>query len=198
MVKTSKKDIKESKEEIEEDVNEDTTINLNNNPIRHSCIRVYSKYFGKRLSKTQIEHIEIGIFNNTYKVCEEHNIPMNWECQHFIDTYTNISRTLCENMLYYSQDIVDKILNGEIECHLLASMSPQELNPSIWSSLVDKYNEKMKNAHEMKMVSMSDHIVCRKCKGREIMYNEYQSRKADEGSTTAYTCLKCNYKWKRS
>lgn len=168
------------------------------NEIRTNCIKVFTKYLVKKLSKTQIENIEIGIFNNSCQICEKNNIPRNWDSQHFVDIYNRVSTSLCANILSYSQDIIDRILNNEIDCYTLASMSPQELNPLIWKEPVEKYNEKMKNAYEMNMVSMSDHIVCMKCKSREIVYNEYQSRKADEGSTTAYTCLKCNNKWRRS
>jgi DNA-directed RNA polymerase subunit M/transcription elongation factor TFIIS len=77
-------------------------------------------------------------------------------------------------------------------------MKPTELNENIWKDLLDKYKDKLKNAYEVKMVSMSDHIVCRKCKSREIVYYEFQCRKADEGSSTAYTCLNCNFKWKKN
>jgi DNA-directed RNA polymerase subunit M/transcription elongation factor TFIIS len=163
--------------------------------------RVYKKLYellGEILDEKNIMNIEIGIYNKSLNYSKEKNIPLTWKCSHFINIYLNKSISIYSNLKYYNKDLIEKLKNGEIKSENVGFMNREELCPLKWNDLIENYNEKVKNAYEIKIASMSDHIVCRKCKSKKIAYNEFQSRKADEGSSTAYTCLKCNYKWKKN
>lgn len=150
------------------------------------------------IANTKIKNIEISIYNYTITYCQRYNIPLNFECPHFEDTYVRIAIGIYSNIKYHNPDLIEQIKNGNINCAEIGFKKPEELHPTIWNDLLTKHKDLLKNAYEVKMVAMSDHIVCRQCKSREIAYYEFQSRKADEGSSTAYTCLKCNYKWKKN
>lgn len=152
----------------------------------------------EHIANIKIKNIEISIYNYTITYCQRYNIPLNFDCSHFQEIYMRIAIGLYSNLKHHNPDLIDLIKNGEINCAEIAFKKPEELHPTIWNDLLIKHKDLLKNAYEVKMVAMSDHIVCRQCKSREIAYYEFQSRKADEGSSTAYTCLKCNYKWKKN
>lgn len=156
------------------------------------------KILKRKIKPKEILNIEISIYNYTCIYCKENNIPCNWESKHFEDTYLHKAISIYSNLKHHSIHLIDDIKKKKIKSEDIAFMKRNELNPLLWNDLIEKYKDKLKNAYEGKMVTMSDHIVCRKCKSREIGYYEFQSRAADEGSSTAYTCLKCNFKWKKN
>lgn len=139
-----------------------------------------------------LRKLELGIYNFTIEYARKNGIPLSWKSHHFKDVYEKKGLSIYQN-----------IVNGNINLEFMkaediAYMAPEQLKPSLWRELIHKNQEKIKNSYEIHMLPMSDRIVCRKCKRKNIVYYEYQSRKADEGSSTAYTCLDCNYKWKKN
>lgn len=158
------------------------------------CCRNNMKIFFKNtnIHEEDLRKLEIGIYNYTLEYAKKNGIPLSWKSNHFKDIYEKKSLSIYQN-----------IDNGNINFEFMkaediAYMAPEQLKPSLWTDLINKNKEKIKNSYEIHMLPMSDRIVCRKCKSRDIVYYEYQSRKADEGSSTAYTCLNCNYKWKKN
>ena len=168
------------------------------NEYRDRVYKKFNEYLGKKISEKIIMNIEIGIYNNSLKYGKENGIPLTWNCSHFVNIYLNKSISIYSNLKYYNKNLLDKLESGELKGEKLGFMNREELCPLKWEDMISNYNEKLKNAYEIKIASMSDHIICRKCKSNKIAYNEFQSRKADEGSSTAYTCLSCNYKWKKN
>ena len=166
--------------------------------IREKVKNELTKILKRKIKPKDILNIEISIYNSTINYCKNNNIPCNWESELFSDTYIQKTISIYSNLKEHSIHLIDDIKSKKIKAENLSFMKPTELNENIWKDLLDKYKDKLKNAYEVKMVSMSDHIVCRKCKSREIVYYEFQCRKADEGSSTAYTCLNCNFKWKKN
>lgn len=156
------------------------------------------KILNRKIKPKQILNIEISIYNSTITYCKNNNIPCNWESELFSNIYKQKAISIYANLKQYSKHLIQDIKANEIDASNIAYLKPQNLNPEQWKTLLEKYQDKIKSAYETKMVAMSDKIVCRKCKSREIVYYEFQSRKADEGSSTAYTCLRCNFKWKKN
>ena len=166
--------------------------------IRDKVKNELTKILKRKIKPKDILNIEISIYNSTINYCKNNNIPCNWALPIFKDIYLQKAISIYGNIKYYSKHLIADIKSKKIKAEDIAYLKPQELNPQNWKELLNKYEDKLKSAYETKMVSMSDKIVCRKCKSREIVYYEFQSRKADEGSSTAYTCLRCNFKWKKN
>jgi DNA-directed RNA polymerase subunit M/transcription elongation factor TFIIS len=152
----------------------------------------------RKIKPKEILNIEISIYNSTISYCKSKNISCNWESEIFKNIYLQKAISIYGNFKEYSKHLIADIKSKKIKAEDIAFFKPQELNPILWKASLEKYEDKLKSAYETRMVSMSDKIVCRKCKSREIVYYEFQSRKADEGSSTAYTCLSCNFKWKKN
>ena len=152
----------------------------------------------RKIKPKEILNIEISIYNATISYCRNKNIACNWESEIFKSIYLQKALSIYANFKEYSIHLINDIKTKKINADDIAFLKPQQLNPENWKDLLEKYEDKLKSAYETKLVSMSDKIVCRKCKSREIVYYEFQSRKADEGSSTAYTCLTCNFKWKKN
>ena len=75
-------------------------------------------------------------------------------------------------------------------------MSSEELYPEKWVTIIEKQKRKLKEAYEIKQVSMTDLIKCGKCKKNKISYQELQTRSGDESMTIFFTCLSCGHKWR--
>lgn len=166
--------------------------------IRETVKDNLKKILNRKIKPKEILNIEISIYNSTITYCKNNYIPCNWESELFNNIYKQKAISIYANLKQHSKHLIQDIKTNEIDASNIAYLKPQKLNPEQWKTLLEKYQDKIKSAYETKMVAMSDKIVCRKCKSREIVYYEFQSRKADEGSSTAYTCLRCNFKWKKN
>jgi DNA-directed RNA polymerase subunit M/transcription elongation factor TFIIS len=91
-------------------------------------------------------------------------------------------------------DLKARVLAGDIEPQEIAFLSPQELGPECWKTLIRK-NE----LREFKKNNMAatDLYKCKKCGDRRCSIMELQTRACDEGSTTFVTCLTCGNTFKR-
>ena len=50
---------------------------------------------------------------------------------------------------------------------------------------------------ELKEATVAEGVVeCKKCKSKRVWERSMQTRSADEGMTSFYTCSVCKYKWK--
>lgn len=156
------------------------------------------KILNRKIKPKEILNVEISIYNSTITYCKNNYIPCSWESELFCNIYKQKAIGIYANIKHHSKHLIQDIKTNKIDASNIGYLKPQNLNFAQWKTLLEKYQDKIKSAYDTKMVAMSDKIVCRKCKSREIVYYEFQSRKADEGSSTAYTCLRCNFKWKKN
>jgi len=152
------------------------------------------------LSKEEANDLEIGIFNYTIDYCNENNIQLSWSNTMFVDTYLNNARSIYTNLKQDSyignKNLITRLKNKEFLPHDIAFMTFQEIFPEKWEDIINKQKLKLKDAYEVKNVSMTDAIKCRKCKNNKISYYELQIRSGDENMTQFFTCLVCGNKWK--
>ena len=81
--------------------------------------------------------------------------------------------------------------------HELAYMSREELYPEKWHLIIEKEKLKLKEAYEIKQVSMSDLIKCGKCKNNKVSYQELQNafwRRIDDNFLYMYCFVVINGK----
>lgn len=152
------------------------------------------------LTEIEIEDLEIGIFNSSLDYSIKNKIQLSWSNQSYQNVYNNTCRSIYSNLLQdtYIKNInlFTKLKNNDFLPHDLAFMSSEELYPEKWVTIIEKQKLKLKEAYEIKQVSMTDLIKCGKCKKNKISYQELQTRSGDESMTIFFTCLSCGHKWR--
>ena len=168
------------------------------NENRTKILEIFKKNI--TLSEKIIKNLEIGIYNYTLDYCKDQEIPLNWESDLFQSIYMNkciaIYSQLHKGSYIENKGLIDKLKKNNLEAGKVAYMTNDEMFPEKWSDILGKHLNKVKNAYEINTTSMSDTIVCKKCKSRKVTYVEVQMRSADENSTTIVTCIDCNFKFK--
>jgi len=152
------------------------------------------------ISDIEIDDLEIGIFNSSLDYANSLKIQLSWNNQLFIDTYSNIARAIYSNLktdCYINNNyLIEKLNNKDILPHEIAYMSKEDMFPKRWDTIIEKQKRKLKEAYEIKQVSMTDSIKCGKCKNNKISYQELQTRSGDESMTIFFTCIICGHKWR--
>lgn len=152
------------------------------------------------LTEIEIEDLEIGIFNSSLDYSIKNKIQLSWSNQSYQNVYNNICRSIYSNLLedtyIKNKNLLIKLKNKDFLPHDLAFMSSEELYPEKWVTIIEKQKRKLKEAYEIKQVSMTDLIKCGKCKKNKISYQELQTRSGDESMTIFFTCLSCGHKWR--
>jgi DNA-directed RNA polymerase subunit M/transcription elongation factor TFIIS len=62
-----------------------------------------------------------------------------------------------------------------------------------WDTIKENITNKIKDKETF--LATTDRFTCSKCKGNKCVYNEKQTRSADEPTTKYVTCVLCGYKW---
>lgn len=174
---------------------EDIDANLTD-PMRIKVINLYKQRLDQTtLPLNSIYEIERSIYHWALTEADRLNIARNWNETVFTNMYLGKSYCVFSNLLS-EPSFTEKIASGEILPHFVGDMRPEQMAPEKWESIISTVKDRVKNAYEVRMESMTKNIRCRKCKSNKIFYTEVQTRSADEPMTTIYQCLECNSKWK--
>lgn len=152
------------------------------------------------IGKINAKDFEIGIYNWCIEYAEKHKIIKNWNNSKFSMLYLEKARSTISNIDKTSYIENDRLLirleEKEFYPHDIAFMKPQNVFPERWRDTLDMYIKKYEHAYENKVVAMTDMYRCGKCKKRETVYTEIQSRSADESATIHIRCINCGNGWK--
>ena len=173
-------------------------MSVNSNKIRENYKNLLAEK--TKLSQIELDDLEIGVFNSALDYAVENKIQLSWQCQQFVEIYTNIARCIYSNLVsntyINNKNLYSRLKKKEFMPHELAFMKREELFPEKWHLIIEKEKLKLKEAYEVKQVSMSDLIKCGKCKNNKVSYQELQTRSGDESMTIFFTCIVCGHKWK--
>lgn len=163
-----------------------------------SQVRVLFESLG--LSAIQAEDLEIGIYNYSIDYAKEHNIVCSWQFELFREVYTAKARSLFANLKQDSYvgntQLRERLKDNVFKPHEIAMMTPDVLYPDRWRQIIDQELLRNKTAYEITEVSMTDKVICGKCKKNKISYYEKQIRSADEPMTAFFRCISCGHRWK--
>jgi transcription elongation factor S-II len=162
-------------------------------PIRNEVIEIFKTL--EDIDDIHARDLEIGIYNFTIDYSSNNKIPLSWGSEIFQETYLAKARSMYMNMKNKTY-LISKIKEKEYLPHELPYMSPDKLNPEIWTEIISSEILRNKGAYEVSKVAMTDQVKCGKCKKNKVSYYEIQTRSADEPMTTYFTCILCGNKWK--
>jgi len=191
-------------EEIKKYSNNSNTLNEKNENNKHKIRDDYVNLLINNLKIPELEakDLEIGVFNSSIDYANNYGIQLSWNCQLFMETYINISRSIYSNISKTSyvknENLYDRmIVKKEFLPHMLPYMQYHNIFPERWKDIIEKNQRRFKAAYEIKLVAMSDMITCMRCKSKKVSYYELQTRSGDEASTLFMNCLICGKKWKQ-
>jgi DNA-directed RNA polymerase subunit M/transcription elongation factor TFIIS len=152
------------------------------------------------LSDVCARDMEVGVFNYALAYATEHKVLKNWGNPRFVAVYQAKARSVLCNITPGSYvgnaGLLQRLRDGEFAPHEVAAMRPEETCPERWQSALD-----VKLAHDRYMstakpTAMTDQFQCKRCKGRECVYQEIQLRSSDEPMSIFVTCLSCALRWR--
>ena len=139
-------------------------------------------------------NVERGVFNYSLKEASSKKIIKKWENPRFVQIYLDRLRSLYTNLK--NPSFLNRIKNGEVTPHNIASMTHQEINPSQWRTLIEQKVMRDASKYTNNIQASTDMFTCKKCKSKRCTYYELQTRSADEPATIFITCVDCGKNWK--
>lgn len=162
-----------------------------------ATIRVDTLEVIKKLNLSEIEaqDLEIGIFNASIDYSTNNKIPVTWCCEQFQEVYLAKARSMFMNLSKQTR-LITRLKEKEFLPHELPYMKHDSLYPEGWTEIIDADMMRNKAAFEITQKSMTDQVICGKCKKNKVTYYELQTRSADEPMSQFYTCITCGNRWK--
>jgi transcription elongation factor S-II len=155
---------------------------------------------GIGLSPLQAQDLEIGIYNAAIDYATDKNIICSWAFELFREVYIAKARSIYANLksdsYIQNPQLMERMKENVFKPHEIAFMSPDVLYPAKWRDIIEQELMRNKLAYEITEVSMTDKVICGKCKKNKISYYEKQIRSADEPMTAFFRCISCGHKWK--
>jgi len=144
-------------------------------------------------------NIEESIHEWACDFAEEKAIALEWT-PIFSSIYVNKAISIYTNLDPASHvknpRFKERVLLGEITPEKVPTLSPQEMFPEKWKTLLDEKFKIDKQLYETRTEAATDIYKCGKCQKRVCTYFQLQTRSADEPMTTFVTCLNCGNRWK--
>jgi transcription elongation factor S-II len=104
---------------------------------------------------------------------------------------------LYSNGYIKNQNLLPRILQGQLSIEHLASMNITDYAPGLYSPLREQMNLREQHNLEGNKAMATDLFKCGRCHKRECTYYELQTRSADEPMTKFITCINCGSHWKQ-
>lgn len=136
-----------------------------------------------------VYYLERGIFE--FSLLHITNFNLNYNLLESV--YNDKLYDLCCNLDINDKKINNKtllptILEGNIDPHFIAFLSPEQLHPMRWNDIILK---KQRTADTLNNLQTTDKYKCMKCGERKFKVTEIQLRSADEPMSRIHTCMCC-------
>ncbi len=145
------------------------------------------KTLQKKFDKNISNKIESSIFKYSEEYAELNNTP--YLLEQIYETKSSEIIALISKSNYLASAIKDSTIDPE----KIAFMSPEELDPEKYESIIKK--RQLKEYNSTKSVG-TDIFKCSKCGKSNSKIEQKQTRSADEPPTTFVNCLECGNKYK--
>jgi transcription elongation factor S-II len=152
------------------------------------------------VSDAEAGELEKGIFNWTIDFATEKGVVRNWSNAVFKRLYLDKFRSVLANIDATSYvgnaDLRARMRSGEFQPQHIAFMERQQVCPAVWRDLVEDKIKRDAHIGENTVTAMTDQFKCGRCKKRECVYYEVQTRSGDEPMDLRITCLNCGNRWR--
>jgi transcription elongation factor S-II len=135
--------------------------------------------------------IENGIYNYTIQECTNRKIIKKWNNPFFVELYVSKFKTLLFNI---ETDHVQELIRKDP--YKIATMSHQEMNPTIWKPFIEKEQKIAESMLNNKLTANTTSFKCYRCDSKNCSYYQMQIRSADEPMTSFVTCIDCDNHWR--
>jgi transcription elongation factor S-II len=169
--------------------------------LRTHIASIIDKHLGELLSQDQRTDLERGIYNAALKDATQKGIKKHWENPDFADIYKVVARRAIVNLdpkAYVGNErLIQRLQDGEFQCHKVPFMTAKELYPEHWQPLADEQMKRENTMLEGDKEGGSDMFKCKRCGKSKTKYWEMQTRSADEPMTIFIRCLNCGKEWRQ-
>lgn len=168
--------------------------------VRDRALELYRSRLSGLLDAPDVVQLEAGVYEWALRFADSRGFAKSWECPHFAKAYATQAVAVLDNVdpgTYVGNgDLAKRIADRSVAAFEVASMTPQAMHPERWQSILDAKLEQEKYVYHERPVSMTDQFKCKRCKKREVTYQEMQLRSCDEPASLLITCLNCGYNWR--
>ncbi len=165
-----------------------------------ATMRAYAvEKFSTLIEQKYATNIEKSVFNYTINHAKAVGTPPAWENKNFKEMYKRKYISILHNLNDSTNNLKERILNGEVKTKTIAFLAPYEIHPSGPYAIAiedHKIADLKKELAGDKSKECKGMFKCGRCKSDKTSYYQLQTRSADEPMTTFVTCFNCNKKWK--
>lgn len=147
----------------------------------------------KYINDIAISHkIEEGLFEFALVYCVSNNdISENLVGSIYMDKLHDICSNLDPTDIKINNiTLKDTITNKSFDPYYTAFLSPEQMNPHKWSSIIEKHkiiDDTITN------VNTTDIYTCKRCKSKKFKISTLQIRSSDEPASNFITCMVCYF-----
>ena len=168
---------------------------------RTHILECISKQLGTVFNKEQQKKLELTILQIAMNDAKEKYVNKHFDNNIFQICYMSAARRLLSNLnpkgYVGNQQLLPRILHGQLTIDHLATMNVTEYAPQLYSPLREKMDLREQHQLEGNRAMATDLFKCGRCQKRECTYYELQTRSADEPMTKFITCVNCGSHWKQ-
>ena len=144
------------------------------------------KKISELLNEKYAKKIEESVYNFSKEYTEDNETPFLLESV-YSDKFNEIFNLLINKK---SAFLIEAIKSNKIDPLKIANMRPDELNPDKYEKILKKKElEDFKKNNQ----NTSSAFKCPKCKERNSVITQKQTRQADEPATLYIECKSCGY-----
>lgn len=173
---------------------------MTTNNIRERAMELLSKKLGSSIPSAWVVDLERGVYNWVIDFANEKCVVKNWANPMFSRIYADKVRSVVSNLedsYVGNARLLNRLVDDkEFLPHDIPYMRPEVACPERWVHILDVKNKKDANIGENTLTAMTDQFKCGRCKKRECVYYELQTRSADEPSSIFIRCLNCGHSWR--
>jgi DNA-directed RNA polymerase subunit M/transcription elongation factor TFIIS len=142
-----------------------------------------------------VKDLERGCYHTTIDKALSAEIRNSWTNENFLNTYHSVCYKVSANLdsdLVDTDQLIQKILNGEVMPIDVGKMSSQDIHPEQYTEL----NRKIADRRSKKInVNTSRLYKCGRCQKFQCTMERQTTRALDEGATFRITCQFCGKTW---
>jgi len=153
------------------------------------------------LSEIEARSAEVGVYNWSLAAAAQRGVPRSPLCPEFVDMYAERADSVADNLDARlpgvgNTRLLARARAGEFAFHEIAALPPERMFPERWQAALDGKRQRDEYSVSRRPAAMTDQFRCSRCKGRNCVYQELQTRSADESMTVFVACVDCKQTWR--